>query len=138
MNGLRGIDIDVIQIGNTTCGKPYGFYPFDNCGTTYFSIQFGGTNDKGFGEYSDGFSPQNIPQPAGVELPGCLVSDDFTRQLGDPQEGMTRAALQYREDASCPLTTARRKPPTRPGWQSLGQADAKVAKLINGKWGSRP
>ncbi len=138
MNGLRGIDIDVIQIGNTTCGKPYGFYPFDNCGTTYFSIQFGGTNDKGFGEYSDGFSPQNIPQPAGVELPGCLVSDDFTRQLGDPQEGMTRAALQYRADASCPLTTARRKPPTRPGWQSLGQADAKVAKLINGKWGSRP
>ena len=138
MNGLRGIDIDVIQIGNTTCGKPYGFYPFDNCGTTYFSIQFGGTNDKGFGEYSDGFSPQNIPQPAGVELPGCLVSDDFTRQLGDPQEGMTRAALQYREDASCPLTTARRKPPTRPGWQSLGQADAKVAKLISGKWGSRP
>ena len=138
MNGLRGIDIDVIQIGNTTCGKPYGFYPFDNCGTTYFSIQFGGTNDKGFGEYSDGFSPQNIPQPAGVELPGCLVSDDFTRQLGDPQEGMTRAALQYREDASCPLTTARRKPPTQPGWQSLGQADAKVAKLISGKWGSRP
>lgn len=138
MNGLRGIDIDVIQIGNTTCGKPYGFYPFDNCGTTYFSIQFGGTNDKGFGEYSDGFSPQNIPQPAGVELPGCLVSDDFTRQLGDPQEGMTRAALQYREDASCPLTTARRKPPTRPGWQSLGQADANVAKLINGKWGLRP
>ena len=38
INGLRGIDVEVIQIGNTTCGKPYGFYGFDNCGTTYFSI----------------------------------------------------------------------------------------------------
>ena len=26
MNGLRGIDVEVIQIGSTTCGKPYGFY----------------------------------------------------------------------------------------------------------------
>ena len=134
INGLLGIDIEVIQIGNTTCGKPYGFYPSDNCGTTYFSIQFGGVNDKGFGEYSDGFSPQNIPQPEGVELSGCLVSDDFTRQLGDPLEGMTRAALRYREDSSCPLTTARLKPPARPGWQNLGHADASVAEAINGKW----
>jgi len=134
MNGLRGIDIEVIQIGNTTCGKPYGFYPSDNCGTTYFSIQFGGVNDKGFGEYSDGFSPQNIPQAQGIELPGCLVSDDFTRPLGDPLEGMARAALRYREDATCPLTTAKLKSPTRPGWQNLGHADANVPKTISGKW----
>jgi hypothetical protein len=44
MNGLRGIDVDVIQIGSTTRGKPYGFFPQDNCGTTYFSIQFQGVN----------------------------------------------------------------------------------------------
>ena len=24
MNGLRGIDVEVIQIGSTTCGKPAG------------------------------------------------------------------------------------------------------------------
>ena len=34
--------VQVFQIGSTTCGKPYGFYPQDNCGTTYFSIQFQG------------------------------------------------------------------------------------------------
>ena len=95
-------------------------------------------NEKGFGEYSDGFSPANITQPEGVELPGCLVSDDFTRQLGDPLEGMTRAALQYREDTSCPLTTARLKSPTRVGWQNLGKADADVAKFVNGKWVAQP
>ena len=40
MNALRGIDVEVVQIGSTTCGKPYGFYPTDNCGETYFTIQF--------------------------------------------------------------------------------------------------
>src|SRR5262245_33337114 len=59
INGLRGVDVEVIQIGSTTCGKPYGFYPTDNCGTTYFSIQFRGVNAKQFGDYTDGFSPAN-------------------------------------------------------------------------------
>ena len=27
INGLRGVNVEVIQIGSTTCGKPYGFYP---------------------------------------------------------------------------------------------------------------
>ncbi|MDZ7769432.1 MAG: hypothetical protein U5K38_10330 [Woeseiaceae bacterium] len=39
INGLRGVDVDVVQVGSTTCGKPYGFYPTGNCGTTYFTIQ---------------------------------------------------------------------------------------------------
>ena len=102
INSLRGIDVEVIQVGATSCGKPYGFYPFDNCGTTYFSIQFRGVNQKGFGDYTDGFSPSNTPQVEGEPVPGCLVSDDFTRQLGDPQEGRLKAALQYREDGTCP------------------------------------
>ena len=37
INGLDGVNVQVIQIGATTCGKPYGFYPQDNCGTTYFA-----------------------------------------------------------------------------------------------------
>ena len=106
INGLRGIDVEVVLIGATTCGKPYGFYPFDNCGTAYFSTQFRGVNQKGFGDYSDGFSPMNTPRVEGTPIPGCLVSDDFTRQLGDPEEGRLRAALQYREDGSCPTVIA--------------------------------
>ena len=27
INGLRGVGVQVVQIGTTTCGKPYGFYP---------------------------------------------------------------------------------------------------------------
>jgi hypothetical protein len=58
---LRGIDVEVVQIGSPTCGKPYGFYPTDNCGTTYFTIQFQGVNNKGFGDFADGFIPTSTP-----------------------------------------------------------------------------
>lgn len=102
INSLRGVDVDVIQIGSRTCGKPYGFYPFDNCGTTYFSIQFKGVNDKNFGDYADGFTPQNsVAGSAGERIPGCSVSDDFTRALGDPAERRLAAALANRAGAAC-------------------------------------
>lgn len=103
INGLRGVGVQVIQIGSTTCGKPYGFYPQDNCGTTYFSIEFEGANDLGFGDYSDGFSPANTTDTSkvGVSVPGCSVADDFTHQLGDPSEGRLAAALFYRTNSAC-------------------------------------
>ncbi len=104
INGLRGIGVEVIQIGSTTCGKPYGFYPTDNCGTTYFTIQFKGSNDVGFGDYADGFSPANASGP-GEDVPGCSVGDDFTKQLGDPTEGRTAVALAYRDGQACPAAT---------------------------------
>ena len=101
MNALRGIDVEVVQIGSTTCGKPYGFYPTDNCGDTYFTIQFQGVNNKGFGDYADGFMPTNTPN-FDFELPGCEVEDDFTASLGDPNEGMLSAALEFAATGSCP------------------------------------
>lgn len=105
INGLRGVGVEVVQIGSTTCGKPYGFYPTDNCGTTYFTIQFRGENATGFGDYSDGFSPENTAGTAGVAVPGCSVADDFTKQLGDPTEDRFAAALQYRENETCPTAS---------------------------------
>lgn len=103
MNSLRGIDIEVIQIGGKTCGKPYGFYPTPNCGTTYFSVQFKGENEKGFGEYSDGFTPSQTPTYQS-EVKGCVVDDDFSKALGDETEGLLAAALTYSTDDSrtCP------------------------------------
>ena len=95
INSLNGIGVQVIQIGSTTCGKPYGFYPQDNCGTTYFSIEFRGVNAMNFGDYTDGFSPQNDPTPTNAVLPGCSVADDYGHALGDPAEGRLAAALNY-------------------------------------------
>jgi carboxyl-terminal processing protease len=106
MNSLRGVDVEVIQIGSTTCGKPYGFYATDNCGTTYFTIQFRGVNAKNFGDYTDGFSPQNTPvNQAGTVIPGCSVGDDFNKALGDPTEARFAAALGYLNDGSCPAAS---------------------------------
>ncbi len=102
INGLNGVNVQPIQIGSTTCGKPYGFYPQDNCGTTYFSIEFQGNNAQGFGNYPDGFSPQNSTTLTSAVLTGCSVADDFGHALGDPAEGRLAAALGYIAGQGCP------------------------------------
>jgi carboxyl-terminal processing protease len=94
INGLRGIDVEVNLIGGETCGKPYGFVPADNCGTTYFAIQMQGSNHKGFGDYVDGFQPT------------CRAADDFGHALGDTSERLLSAALSYRANGVCPAPSA--------------------------------
>ena len=132
INGLRGVGVNVIQIGSTTCGKPYGFYPADNCGTTYFSIQFQGVNQAGFGNYPDGFVPSNGATTGidpGAILPGCSVKDDFTQPLGSPTEARVAAALAYRDSGAalaCPAATGIAGPPGLR--QSLAAAEGKVFK----------
>jgi carboxyl-terminal processing protease len=96
INGLEGIGVQVIRIGTTTRGKPYGFVPTENCSTTYFSIEFKGANNVGFGDYADGFAPT------------CNIADDFTKQLGDPAEGRLAAALSYRQTGVCPVQKSSR------------------------------
>ena len=99
INGLRGVDVDVRLIGGTTCGKPYGFTAKDNCGISFFPIEFKGTNAKGFGDYPDGF----VPAGAGATgIPGCTVADDLTQPLGDSREAMLATALGYRSSGACP------------------------------------
>ena len=107
MNGLKGIGVPVIQIGSTTCGKPYGFFPQDNCSTTFFTIQFEGVNDAGFGAYADGFIPAGAGSTAN-NLPGCQVADDFGHALGDPAEANLAAALGYMNGGVCPASVAHR------------------------------
>ncbi len=102
INGLRGADVEVILVGTTTCGKPYGFYATDNCGTTYFTIQFKGENNKGFGNYADGFTPLDTVQGIGELITGCSVGDDFSHILGDENESQLSTALSYIANGSCP------------------------------------
>jgi len=104
INSLLGIDYEVVLIGDTTCGKPYGFSPTDNCGETYYTIQFQSVNDKGFGDYSDGFSPADSTDAFSEKSPGCTIGDDISKELGDPEEALLSAALYYRDNDSCPTT----------------------------------
>jgi carboxyl-terminal processing protease len=94
INGLRGIDVEVVLIGDTTTGKPFGFQDVDNCGTTYLAVEFQGVNNKGFGDFADGFAPT------------CkVVEDDVTHDFTDPAETRLAAALAYRSTGVCPAGT---------------------------------
>ena len=107
INGLRGIDIEVILIGGTTCGKPYGFYGIDNCGTTYLTIQIKGTNAKGFGDFGDGFvpSPSNVPASASVR--GCGAIDTISSDsLGQEEESLLSTALHHIANGTCPSSSS--------------------------------
>ena len=107
INALRGIGVEVIQIGTTTRGKPYGFSARDNCGVSYFTVQFKGLNHAGFGDYSDGFIPGGTGTTA-ANLPGCVVADDLDHPLGDIAEALVSTALRYINTGSC--STSRMAP----------------------------
>lgn len=95
INGLRGVDVDVEVIGAKTCGKPYAFIPTDNCSTTYYAVQFQGFNNKGFGDFANGFAPT------------CAVPDDFNNSLGNPSEKLLAAAVYHSANNACPASTAK-------------------------------
>ena len=106
INALQGVDVEVIQIGSTTCGKPYGFYPQDNCSVTYFTIQFKGVNAKGFGDYAYGFSPENEVNSMGVKIKGCFANDDLSYELGNSSETSLTKAINYYLTESCDNPTS--------------------------------
>ena len=90
VNGLRGIGVTVDLVGSKTCGKPYGFTQKDNCGLSYFPIEFRGVNARGEGDYASGMAVN------------CAANDDLASALGDVGEGMLAAALSYRASGTCP------------------------------------
>lgn len=94
INGLRGIDVDVVLVGQSTCGKPYGFTRKRNCALSYYPIEFQGTNNKGFGDYSAGFAPS------------CTGKDDLDHALGQTQEGLLASALYHLDNGRCSPTAA--------------------------------
>jgi hypothetical protein len=103
INGLRGIGVEVIQIGTTTTGKPFGWQAKENCGTTYSTIQFKGENAKGYSDFVYGFIPSAVDNGA-ENVRGCLVYDDLTKLLGDESEHMLANALFFIDNNECPVS----------------------------------
>ncbi len=120
INGLTPF-VNVVRIGGTTCGKPYGFIQQNNCGDAFFAIQFQGVNNVGFGDFQDGFAPT------------CPVADDFTHALGDPAEGRLAAALGYERTGACPVaaTQSVAHDEARPGRvaETLGRPERQMIRL---------
>ena len=89
INGLSP-HVQVITIGGTTCGKPYGMIQKDNCDQAYFAIEFDGLNSAGQGGYTNGFAP------------ACAAADDLEHALGDTSERLLATAIGYGKTGSCP------------------------------------
>ena len=102
INSLLGIDFEVILIGTGTCGKPYYGDYYGSCGIKYFVPEFRFINDKKFGDYFDGFRPENSPYEKGISVKGCYVEEDLDQELGSRDENLVSAALQYSKDGTCP------------------------------------
>ena len=94
INSLRGIDVEVVLVGGTTCGKPYGFHRQDNCGLAFFAIEFQGYNAKNSGDYTGGIKAT------------CPVADNLSSVLGSTTEPLLAAALFHIDTGSCPAVNA--------------------------------
>lgn len=81
-NGLKPY-VDVVILGEPTCGKPYGFVPQDHCDVTVSAVNFEAINARGEGRYHDGLAPT------------CPVAEDFTGAFGDASEKLFAAANAY-------------------------------------------
>lgn len=82
--------MDVVLVGGTTCGKPVGFLPASQCGTTYSAVNFESRNALGRGGYYDGFNPS------------CPAEDGLTQPLGSASERLVATALGHADTGRCP------------------------------------
>ena len=91
INSLRPF-MEVITVGETSCGKPYATSPNVGCGKVVNALQIDLLNANGVGGYFDGIEAD------------CPVQADVRVALGDINEPLLSAALHYINVGSCPLT----------------------------------
>ncbi len=90
INGLRGVGVQVIAVGDTTCGKPVGFVPTNRCGQTYSVVNFESVNARNEGRYWDGFDAT------------CPVNENWQVPQGAPGDPLLAAATRLAEGGTCP------------------------------------
>jgi hypothetical protein len=96
INGLRGVDVQVFTVGDTTFGKPVGSLPEGYCGTTYSAVNFESANARNEGRFFDGFDAS------------CPVAEDFTRAAGALDDPLLIGAAHHVDNNVCPLIAAAR------------------------------
>lgn len=99
INGLRPF-VDVITVGSTSCGKPYGTYGDENCGKVMHALSVSFVNANGAGDYYDGLNAD------------CPANDNMNDTLGNPTEALFSQALEYINTGSCSAIAYKAKSPT--------------------------
>jgi C-terminal processing protease CtpA/Prc len=82
INNLRPY-LDVKLVGDTTFGKPVGFFPISIFNYAIYPISFKTVNSAGSAEYYDGFAPDK------------LTPDGVNKNWGDVNEPSLGSALHY-------------------------------------------
>jgi hypothetical protein len=94
INGLRPF-VDVVTVGDPTCGQPVGFLPQeDNCSTVWSTVNFEAVNAHFEGRYFDGFAAS------------CPVAEDFSKPLGSLSEPLLATALASADGVACATARA--------------------------------
>jgi hypothetical protein len=88
INNLRP-EMNVQFIGETSYGKPVGFFDININQYTMYIPEFYTQNSANQGGYYNGFTPGT------TDYPGYQDADDMTREFGDPQEGLLADVLRY-------------------------------------------
>lgn len=81
--------IDVVVIGDETCGKPIGMYPAEINDWVVFAINFQTQNAVGFGDYFNGLPVD------------CSLDETIPGDWGDESEALLAEAIYYLENEQC-------------------------------------
>lgn len=87
--------IEVVTIGEPTCGKPVGQSPTKICDEILFAINFQTVNADGFGDYFDG-----LPVT-------CPATDTIVADWGSSRDPLLATAYYHVREGSCPLPSRR-------------------------------
>lgn len=82
--------VEVVVIGEPTCGKPVGQSVQQLCDKYTFVVNFETVNANGNGQYFNGLRPD------------CPVTDNIVADWADPADPLTGAALDYVANGACP------------------------------------
>ncbi|MGN6640651.1 MAG: S41 family peptidase [Mucilaginibacter sp.] len=93
INNLRP-QMDVQFVGETSYGKPVGFFDIDINKYQMYIPEFSVKNSAGQGDYYGGFTPGD------PGFPGIKDIDDMTKDFGDPTEGLLAHILNYVKNGS--------------------------------------
>lgn len=83
--------VEVVTVGQPTCGKPVGQSPRQFCDEILYAINFQTVNAEGFGDYFDGLTPN------------CAASDDVVDNWGSTADPLLATAYHHIQEGACPV-----------------------------------
>lgn len=124
INGLRPF-MDVVTVGDTSCGKPYATIPNTACGKVMNALELEAVNAAGSGGFYDGIAAD------------CPVAENIGQALGSESENLLASALEFIDSGQCSAGTASaRTVPASEALQATRQAtrQAPLPAILRPAW----